>query len=961
MSKKIERYTIKVLDSDDFEVAIKELKEREVTFTKKGSRLYFDTPTGGVEITRGGTVVHDLLGTVSLTEALSELNQTEEEANEVREGYDLGDGLEEYEALQYKGKEWGVFAKRSNAWVVFGTPTQMKERAKSLNEMEKEGNKKLGDSEIKPKDGAINYSHSKDGMPSYGVDLREIQTEDDNLWMQDMLDETSNLIDEANGEITDRGYELSEDFGDDYMGDEVKLIVEVGYENGFTMNIVVDSSEVSQELLDFAFGKMADIAETVGLVKMEYGGWTGPVYLKDGNTVSLLIGGLKDMDGKLKYIGPEFQIQINTSKKPPSGRREDDIYAEVFGYVEKHPELFTYKNKELKSWKDYSKKDLEEELDLRFDYDKEAFDEEELKYHDSEFDEYTNTIDYVICRGKRYPTTTVEEVTELIEGNRWGEELNRILATLTYEDTFLILNESAWIKNYLTKIEFEEMMLSLGLEESSSTKLGDSKFKDMNAEEIITLINEAGEKGRSWGWLEGKLPDEFKHLANKYGSLFPVQQDWRGASGLVHLKRPKQFGADISFDWIKDYNELKSEIDNLYNKYGGTDRQTLMLEIDVLIEEEDSISKRALLQGDREKFKYLAKAVSDLLTDSGFKQTYDYWAGDFINKDFVFNKQKYLKAINTGHDSKRHNESQKRALVGTPGKKYITSKDDKVEPLSEDAESYIRKIMKETDTDTIKSKREVRGKRKYSGSKDILDLWQEDRRELSSLLSRLKNLQSEGTISGMSLTPSKDKLIYVGEKEGNYDYNGRYKYGGGYKLAGNRTKPQARVNGVDEELQKPLSEAIARAFSATSVEELRTALEQALSSVDMLPDDSSKIKEAKQKIIVFLEKHKQSLTKRREGRTRKLPDSGRPKLGDRREDIATSYIYLFPEDMTPEDLEEANNYGLKYIGRNHFDTENNYVIQGNKRNIYRYAREYLGYEIQPDYLYRKDEFAGNIT
>ena len=48
----------------------------------------------------------------------------------------LDESDDEYEAAKYKGKEWGIFAKKSNAWVVFGTEKEMKERAKRLNSKE---------------------------------------------------------------------------------------------------------------------------------------------------------------------------------------------------------------------------------------------------------------------------------------------------------------------------------------------------------------------------------------------------------------------------------------------------------------------------------------------------------------------------------------------------------------------------------------------------------------------------------------------------------------------------------------------------------------------------------------------------------------------------------------------------------------------------------------------------------
>ena len=68
-------------------------------------------------------------------------SETDEELANKLEAY-LNESVlreyEEYEAAKYKGKEWGIFAKKSNSWVVFGTEKEMKERAKELNNKAKE-------------------------------------------------------------------------------------------------------------------------------------------------------------------------------------------------------------------------------------------------------------------------------------------------------------------------------------------------------------------------------------------------------------------------------------------------------------------------------------------------------------------------------------------------------------------------------------------------------------------------------------------------------------------------------------------------------------------------------------------------------------------------------------------------------------------------------------------------------
>lgn len=49
----------------------------------------------------------------------------------------LKESVDEFEASKYKGNEWGVFAKKSRAWVLFGTEKEMKDKAKELNSRNK--------------------------------------------------------------------------------------------------------------------------------------------------------------------------------------------------------------------------------------------------------------------------------------------------------------------------------------------------------------------------------------------------------------------------------------------------------------------------------------------------------------------------------------------------------------------------------------------------------------------------------------------------------------------------------------------------------------------------------------------------------------------------------------------------------------------------------------------------------
>ena len=1021
MGKKVKRYVIKVLDSVKdlygFVVALNDYFKSTpwgdyFKFNTDGKCFYDETEEYTYEFDLDyGTRVGEQIAEVAKEYFGSDFDYIEPESLGrfcvvLNTSSSFSDSKNEFEADKYKGKEWGVFAKRSRAWVAFGTEKAMKEKAKELNKIaiptskeEIERNLLVVDSEtkklsiyflenadyargslqdideeewlqgfhhhiwedakryfwdtklvnkaldyfsrlegtvedclektseyvefletkrafkdgvrlnyeddiivakykgkvqykgifdywqgkddfedmkwnkekklyedksglmtvevisviddstkhIQSKDGAINYKHSKNDMPSYGVDLRELEENDEDyndIYFHDLLEQTQDLIETANENIQEKGYELVED----YYGDEIKLVIDPGYYEGFTLNIEANE-DLPKELLEYAFGLMKEIADEVGLVKMKFGGWTGPVYLEDSSN--------SEVKYILEYIG------------------EDSFDRPV------------YRDKKTKR---------------------------------------------LFCDTNLMPPYSEKADICTKSGGFDGEP------------------------DYPVDKKYYEF--------SKNKNVEDKSFKDMNAEEIINLINEAGEKGRSWEWLEGKLPREFLYLYNKKGRVFPGQHDYRGTRELIHLTKPKNLGEDLDFSWLPEYESLKKELDPLYEKYNADTASTFRKAIKDLTLKEDSISKRALIESDRTKFETIKNAIENLIKNSGITSFGDYYYTDFSDRDFVFKKNEYLKALKGSYDNVRYKERQKKGLITSPEKNYITSKSDKVEPLTLEAENYIRRILKKEDTDNIKSKRETRrnleshprGDIEGTSSKDILNSWKKDRRKLKDLLSVLKTLEMRGTIRGISYSGPKEELEY--RKDGPYNYRGDWVGpGGGYDLTNKRIKPSAVVNGIEREVQKPLSEAISRAFIAKSVAELKSALVEALQAVELLPDDSIKIKKAKQDIIDFINSHRESILLRQRSRTRKLPDSK-----SQEDNYKGEYLYLFPMDgMSKKDLEVAKDYDLEFLGKNFFQGEKNYVISGSRKNLKKYAKDYLDYELHPDYLYHEDEFAGKIV
>ena len=72
------------------------------------------------------------------------------------------------------------------------------------------------------------------------------------------------------------------------------------------------------------------------------------------------------------------------------------------------------------------------------------------------------------------------------------------------------------------------------------------------------------------------------------------------------------------------------------------------------------------------------------------------------------------------------------------------------------------------------------------------------------------------------------------------------------------------------------------------------------------------------------------------------------------------YIYLFPE-LNQSDLNALWRYQLKFLGKNFFDGQVNYVVKGTEKDLNDYAHNYLDYELHPDYLYKEKDFAGDIV
>lgn len=74
-------------------------------------------------------------------------------------------------------------------------------------------------------------------------------------------------------------------------------------------------------------------------------------------------------------------------------------------------------------------------------------------------------------------------------------------------------------------------------------------------------------------------------------------------------------------------------------------------------------------------------------------------------------------------------------------------------------------------------------------------------------------------------------------------------------------------------------------------------------------------------------------------------------------------IYLFPEIANDEDREVMKQYNLQLLGVNFgpYGDERNDVIKGRYIDLLDFCEDYIGgYEMNPDYLYKEEDFAGDI-
>lgn len=796
------------------------------------------------------------------------------------------DSGDQYEAEVYKGKEWGVFAKRSRAWVAFGTKKQMQEKAKNLNKLALEDcdNTKVKDEEYE----FLNEYKYND----YSIEIFK-GPEDKYYWQASYIGDERRMSN-FNVFVEARGIELN-------------LMSEEGYGS---KDKAYDKAKKEIDNQKIKWNDSNSKFKDNGLHNIDY------IIAKGKRYPTETVGQVE------KFLA------VNSFSKNTRRILERLTPEEIFDLLRNG------------TW--YENHITKNEFEDNLLYEPVGY--ETMKGIEDSEGNYDNSIDVVVIKGKEYPTFTVEDIKKLIEENKWSVKTNRILEVLDYEDILDFLRDPVWKETSLTKREFEKELIESG-SNTDYDMMDSKKVHDMNAEEIINLINKAGKEGKTWYWLKNKLPEEFLEMYNKEGRVFPIHTNYREQPEKVNLSKVKRLENTINWNWLPEYKELKEELNDVYGKYNASSRDDIREQY----RNSDSVSERKRIEKDIDTIYALEAAIKRLFDKADLPDYYGFYPGNYVKPEIDFDKEEYLKGLKKSGLQKEHRRQLRKNLVNTPYKNNITSQDDPIEPLTPEAEDYIRRILGKTDTEEIKAKIKRRTKEKYEGPRDVLKTWENDRYTLRNLIQRVKNLKTKGSLGEMRYEKPRPEVRY--REHGGYNSAGQWVgSSGNYTLTGRMTKRKVRLTGVEEEHQKALSEAMVKAFEARTTEELKASLREALMAVNDIPNDNKKIKEAKQEVMSFIRTKRNEMKQRRQN---KLTSDG----------AYEPYIYLFPKDMLDEeDLRQLEHprYNLKPIGVNRFGAEENLVVRGSKNDLERYAKYYLDYELHPDYLYRENEFAGRI-
>lgn len=279
------------------------------------------------------------------------------------------------------------------------------------------------------------------------------------------------------------------------------------------------------------------------------------------------------------------------------------------------------------------------------------------------------------------------------------------------------------------------------IKNKKETKLMDSKtmkkinFKDTSADEIIDLINKAADEGRTYTWLQNRIPELDMHNKH-YKSIFPTNY----SNNTVYLTKPIQpmdKNKDKIMEMLPTLNKLLDEIHMILDKYPEqTDKYGLNQDkMDKLKDETDSKSESYEIEDDLNTYNKNIARIKNLL-----REYFYILPEDIIKIDkFTFN---VLKDLYNKKDSFSMYKNHYKGNAIDLGER------NKVQHLTKEQEDYIRKVIansKRDITEWIKIRNERNEGRYNNGSyeNDPINISRKARSDLKILLSQLKDLTNE--------------------------------------------------------------------------------------------------------------------------------------------------------------------------------------------------------------------------
>lgn len=416
----------------------------------------------------------------------------------------------------------------------------------------------------------------------------------------------------------------------------------------------------------------------------------------------------------------------------------------------------------------------------------------------------------------------------------------------------------------------------------------DAKFCDESADDIIDLFEEAYNRGKSWAWLEKRLPSQFLNMRNKHNSeIFPIKQERNDRFRGVYLTKPKTLVEEVKasgsidnfIESLKDYINLVNDLEDKY-QLGIINYDNYS--ISKLIEEAKKNTDSRKLFTDLDIAKDSVNAYYNNLYNLARKiEGLDFWSDSVNNYAKKFKElgeqglyNFIIDKIKKSYEAGRYKERQQKAVATTPEGRSIEYQRDLVGPLSEEAKAYIRRIYGGKTTEEIEAQRQERYNNKterwlgwgkgYVTKNDILGDYTIEIDKLKDLLSELKSEARKETALGIEVSPKRRKTKWVGYNNGGYNYSGNFVgYGrnkGGYELT-NEYYP----NSVSLNMQGlgSLQEALNSVVGAKTLDDMQEGLANALEIIKTLPRSNPKVAEIRAKINELLDKRRNNNVVRR--------------------------------------------------------------------------------------------------